>query len=75
MTDEEAIRQLFARYAHSADDGRMAEVVALYASDGVMDLAGMRVESREKARTRRRRPQADHEMTAERCRPRGTLSP
>jgi uncharacterized protein (TIGR02246 family) len=36
----EAIRELAARYAHCADRGRFDELVALFAPDGVLAIAG-----------------------------------
>jgi uncharacterized protein (TIGR02246 family) len=40
--DREAIRDLIARYAHAADDGRSADYAALFVEDGVMESQGAR---------------------------------
>jgi hypothetical protein len=36
----EEIRDLIARYAHFADGGRFAELAALFAADGALEIAG-----------------------------------
>jgi hypothetical protein len=38
LVAREAIRDLVAGYAHAADRGRFAEVAALFADDGILDL-------------------------------------
>ncbi len=38
LVAREEIRQLVARYAHHADGGRFAELVALFAEDGVLRI-------------------------------------
>ena len=40
LAAREAIRELAARYAHCADGGRFDELVALFAGDGVLAIAG-----------------------------------
>ncbi len=40
LVAREAIRDTIARYAHCADRGRFAELVALFAPDGVLEIAG-----------------------------------
>jgi len=45
--DREAIRDLIARYAHAADDGRSADYAALFVPDGIMESQGNRVAGRD----------------------------
>lgn len=40
LAAREAVRDLVARYAHCADSGRFAELAALFAADGVLDVEG-----------------------------------
>lgn len=40
MSDEEAIRRVIATYVHRVDTGRVDDVVALFAPDGVLEIAG-----------------------------------
>ena len=61
MTDEEAIRQLISRYAHSADAGEIESLADLFAPEGAIQHYGVRIEPREKILefTRRRRKGID----------------
>lgn len=63
MTDEEAIRQLIARYAHSADAGRIEDLADLFAPEGAIQHYGVRIEPRDKILefTRRRSKGIDPE--------------
>jgi hypothetical protein len=45
--DCEDIRQLLARYTYSGDRGRIAELAACFAPDGVLEFPGTRAEGRE----------------------------
>ena len=38
LAAREEIRELVARYAHHADAGRLAELVALFAEDGLLQI-------------------------------------
>ena len=40
LTAREQIRDTLARYAHCADTGRFAELVALFTEDGVLEIDG-----------------------------------
>ena len=40
LTARELIRETLARYAHYADGGRFAELVELFAEDGVLEIDG-----------------------------------
>jgi uncharacterized protein (TIGR02246 family) len=47
MSDHDEIRNLIARYAHAADDGRSGDYAELFTPDGVMESQGARVTGRE----------------------------
>ena len=40
LVARELVRETIARYAHSADRGRFAELVALFTEDGVLEIDG-----------------------------------
>jgi len=40
LSDEEAIRQLLARYTYNGDRGRLAELAACFAADGILEYPG-----------------------------------
>ena len=42
--DRDAIRDLLARYTYNGDRGRVAELAACFASDGVLEFPGNRVQ-------------------------------
>src|SRR5450759_2716332 len=46
VDDYEAIRQVFAAYAHAMDNGRAAELAELFEPDGVFELLGDLIEGR-----------------------------
>ena len=52
MTDEEAIRQLISRYAHSADAGEIESLADLFAPEGAIQHYGVRIEPRAQRRKR-----------------------
>lgn len=45
--ESEYIRDLLARYTYSGDRGRLAELAACFAEDGVLEYPGERVQGRE----------------------------
>lgn len=46
MSDQDEIRNLIARYAHAADDGRSGDYADLYTPDGVIESQGSRAVGR-----------------------------
>lgn len=49
--DRDAIRQLLATYTYNGDRGRLAELAACFAEDGVIEYPGTRAEGPEAIRT------------------------
>ncbi len=45
--DRDAIRDLLARYTYNGDRGRVAELAACFAADGVLEFPGARAQGRE----------------------------
>ena len=48
MTDEEAIRQVISRYAHTADAGKIEALADLFAPDGAIQHYGVKIQPRDK---------------------------